>query len=886
MKQRRINGLIFRIAAILFIVGLIAGIASFVQADTPPAITTDKTKYSLGETMVISGTGFTRNGAVTITVQQPGNNGVDSLSVTADASGNFIRSYNPPMIPGRYKFDATDGSNAAITAATYADAAKLGADFYGWVLDARTPVYPNWPGDWSKGDLGKNYREGDWVSYVFILANTGTTAANTSDAVNVPPFLANTWGNIYYDFFTASKSGVFVDLLKNFRWALIDKIGGSGKPDNTIISPATANTYFPNTWSPNVLNQPYDVSGHVGTTETQSAPAGKHYFSLDAGAGDLPTSIPADKALVIYFEAHLSITFIWENGLEGEYATHSPSNTQGGSTYAGWTTDAWLGSGATAGSSPHFNYDATGFGAITVPIPIPPAPEGQICGLKYNDLNKDGTRDGTPLEPVLSGWNITISSTIEGIPFSGSTLTGADGTYCFLHLMQGTYTVCETMPTPPPIWTQSEPGAGSNPPYCYGITLAENQVMDHSGINFGNYGCCGVTWSGVPEGGELGCNPTPPACDENVQAFDSCGNELDVTCTPGEIEEDGCLRSQTFEYCATDPCGDTYYEDVTYTWKEDTTDPVLADLPSGGDLGCNPILPVCDTGVTASDNCDGDISADVVCTPGAITDVGTCGKQQIFNYYVEDECGNSDSEDVTYTWKEDTTPPEITCPPDIDMECSECTFDPTYTGWAEAEDNCDGTIIATYEDIYDSGEGCPRSIIREWTATDDCGNSASCTQIIRCYKQSCETACAAQTQPGETRFPGARNWFTYITYNNVGGAEVDYPIYAGKDQLVGTLHVKVEGGVLKVRYEGTDSSGCESVFSEYHLQVERTFNALKTAICNKKDPVPGRCEYKGSPNAPDTGWISTDNVSGWANPIYIFAHSVACSTCYAPLPPG
>jgi hypothetical protein len=399
------------------------------------------------------------------------------------------------------------------------------------------------------------------------------------------------------------------------------------------------------------------------------------------------------------------------------------------------------------------------------------------------------------------------------------------------------------------------------------------------------YTCCGVTLHNVPTGGDRGCN-NPPSCDAGVTATDACNATLSVTCTPGPITG-VCNKSQTFTYSASDSCNNTATADVTYTWKEDTTDPVLDDLPAGGDLGCNPTLPVCDTGVTASDNCDGDISGDVVCTPGQITDVGICGKQQIFNYYVEDACGNNDTADVTYTWKEDTTPPEIICPPDIDMECSECTFDPTYTGWAEAVDNCDGTIIPTYEDIYDSGEGCPRSIIREWTATDDCGNNASCTQIIRCYKQGgCETACAANGTAGKTRFPGANNWFTWITYNNVGGAEVDYPIYAGKDQPAGTLHVKVEGGVLKVRYEGTDSSGCESVFSEYHLQVERTFNALRTAICNRNgSPVPGRCKYTGSPNGPDTGWISTANVSGWANPIYIFAHSVACSTCYAPLPP-
>src|SRR4030042_1872139 len=121
----------------------------------------------------------------------------------------------------------------------------------------------------------------------------------------------------------------------------------------------------------------------------------------------------------------------------------------------------------------------------------------------------------------------------------------------------------------------------------------------------------------LPGGGDLGCNPTLPVCDTGVTASDNCDGDIsgDVVCTPGQIEEDGCYRSQIFNYYVEDECGNSDSDDVTYTWKEDTTDPVLDDLPSGGDLGCNPTLPVCDTGVTASDNCDGDISGDVVYTP-------------------------------------------------------------------------------------------------------------------------------------------------------------------------------------------------------------------------------------------------------------------------------
>ncbi|HZN82429.1 MAG TPA: hypothetical protein VFC01_22530, partial [Mycobacterium sp.] len=96
---------------------------------------------------------------------------------------------------------------------------------------------------------------------------------------------------------------------------------------------------------------------------------------------------------------------------------------------------------------------------------------------------------------------------------------------------------------------------------------------------------------GVPTGGDLGCNPTPPTCG-NVTATDNCDGTRPVTCTPGTITGE-CLKSQTFTYSAVDLCGNSASSSATYTWKEDTTNPVLVGVPAGGDLGCNPTLPTC-----------------------------------------------------------------------------------------------------------------------------------------------------------------------------------------------------------------------------------------------------------------------------------------------------
>ena len=72
----------------------------------------------------------------------------------------------------------------------------------------------------------------------------------------------------------------------------------------------------------------------------------------------------------------------------------------------------------------------------------------------------------------------------------------------------------------------------------------------------------------LPKGGDLGCNPTPPTCVEGLKATDNCDGEIDVTCTPGEIVEEGAKRTQVFTYSAIDSCGNLAESEVTYTWIE------------------------------------------------------------------------------------------------------------------------------------------------------------------------------------------------------------------------------------------------------------------------------------------------------------------------------
>jgi hypothetical protein len=78
----------------------------------------------------------------------------------------------------------------------------------------------------------------------------------------------------------------------------------------------------------------------------------------------------------------------------------------------------------------------------------------------------------------------------------------------------------------------------------------------------------------------------------------------------------------------------------------------------------------------------------------------------------------------------DTTPPVITCPANLTIECDESS-EPSNTGMATVVDVCDSAPSVTHSDVTTPGD-CPeeKSITRTWKATDWEGNSSSCVQVI------------------------------------------------------------------------------------------------------------------------------------------------------------
>src|SRR5260221_10857555 len=99
----------------------------------------------------------------------------------------------------------------------------------------------------------------------------------------------------------------------------------------------------------------------------------------------------------------------------------------------------------------------------------------------------------------------------------------------------------------------------------------------------------------------LGCNPgTIPGCG-TATATDVCSTAT-INCSVGNTNANGCNRSRTNTYTATDFCGNSSTCTQTFTWIVDTDAPVFTLCPPGSNLGCNPgTIPGCGTAIATAD---------------------------------------------------------------------------------------------------------------------------------------------------------------------------------------------------------------------------------------------------------------------------------------------
>ena len=282
---------------------------------------------------------------------------------------------------------------------------------------------------------------------------------------------------------------------------------------------------------------------------------------------------------------------------------------------------------------------------------------------------------------------------------------------------------------------------------------------------------------------------TEPANTGSASAIDSCDDDPVLTftdaTTPGACPQEYTI---TRTWTATDACGnDSTCEQIIVV--EDTTPPTITFCAANVTIECDESTLPANTGTTtASDNCDPSplvIFEDV-------TTSGQCPQGYVITrtWTATDACGNG-TNCIQIITVEDSTPPLITCPPTITIECDESSA-PANTGTATAVDNCDDNPVITSSDATEPG-ACPNefTINRTWTATDACGNSSTCVQIIvvddstppviTC-PSNLTVECTDSTDPVDTGFATASDNCTtapIVEYNDVttaGACPQEYTI--------------------------------------------------------------------------------------------------------------
>src|SRR6185436_19483635 len=214
-----------------------------------------------------------------------------------------------------------------------------------------------------------------------------------------------------------------------------------------------------------------------------------------------------------------------------------------------------------------------------------------------------------------------------------------------------------------------------------------------------------------PNTPNFGSASASDACDNNVVPTSS-----DVT-TPGNCPQE---YSVTRTWTATDDCGNSSTCSRTISVTDNTPPSITCPTVSNVECPASPSFGA----ATASDLCDND----VVPTFSNVTTPGNCPQEFSVTrtWTATDDCGNSSTCSRTISVS-DNTAPVITCPTVSNVECP---ASPSF-GAASASDACDNSVVPTFSSITTPGS-CPAefSVTRTWTATDDCGNSSTCSRTI------------------------------------------------------------------------------------------------------------------------------------------------------------
>lgn len=296
------------------------------------------------------------------------------------------------------------------------------------------------------------------------------------------------------------------------------------------------------------------------------------------------------------------------------------------------------------------------------------------------------------------------------------------------------------------------------------------------------------------------------SCEEDilapatVVANDNCDDNLTVDfeeTTDGDI----CNLTITRTWIATDDCGNTNSQSQVITVTDDTA-PILAGVPNDTTVVC-PDIPG-PAVVTASDNCDTDV--EVTFEEEVIGGPCPAPSQIIRTWTATDDCGNTVSDQQVINVDETLSEIIFTfVPSDITATCDE---NPMF-GEPIAETTCPtGGLSISFEDEVISTGDCsqPFSVIRTWTAHDDCGNLVEVSQTLNIGPDT-EAPIFEPTTPTSVTVDCGGDIITPTAFDNCGPTNLSY-------EDSGQTGDCTTGFMFTRTWTATDLCGNTSTFSQ------------------------------------------------------------------------
>jgi len=221
-----------------------------------------------------------------------------------------------------------------------------------------------------------------------------------------------------------------------------------------------------------------------------------------------------------------------------------------------------------------------------------------------------------------------------------------------------------------------------------------------------------------------------------TDASDNCSIPI-VTFLSEQSNGQSCPEIITRTYSVSDACNNTISVTQNFIINDDIAP--TASNPSPLILECGDSIPEVDITVVTdeNDNCSNP-------TVIHLSDVsnGMCPEIITRTFEIMDQCGNS----ITVAQQiifEDTLAPVLVDPIDdnITVNCDEIPEPPT----PEFVDECSSNLIVSYSETdTNDNNTVDYDIIREWTVSDECGNTSIITQnihvlIANCIVSSCNS---------------------------------------------------------------------------------------------------------------------------------------------------